>query len=93
MFFFFSFRSESLFIGNALDEVVDARDKWLAPNGLIFPDRCTLYLAALDDDLRRDRSNFWQHVYKFNMQPMVGAVNSEPYLLRVKRAKVIRKVF
>lgn len=81
--------SQSLFIENALDDVIDARDKWLKKKGLIFPDRCTLYLAALDDDLQRDRSNFWQHVYTFRMQAMIKAVNIEPYQLRVQPDKVI----
>lgn len=31
-----------------LDTVIFARDKWLAPGGLIFPDKATLYLTAIE---------------------------------------------
>lgn len=32
-----------------LDTVIFCRDKWLAPSGLIFPDKATLHLAGLED--------------------------------------------
>lgn len=32
-----------------LDTVLLARDKYLAPEGLIFPDTATIYLAAIED--------------------------------------------
>ena len=32
-----------------LDTVLLARDKYLKPGGLIFPDHATLYLAAIED--------------------------------------------
>lgn len=73
-----------MIIENGLDEVIGARDKWLSSNGLIFPDRCTLYLAALCDNFRRDRYNFWHDVYSFDMEPMIKSIISEPYLHRIR---------
>ena len=32
-----------------LDTVLLARDKYLKPGGLIFPDNATMYLAAIED--------------------------------------------
>ncbi len=32
-----------------LDTVLFARDKWLAPQGLLLPDRCTLSMLAIED--------------------------------------------
>lgn len=32
-----------------LDTVLYARDKYLAPDGLIFPDKATLFLAGIED--------------------------------------------
>lgn len=32
-----------------LDTVLWARDKWLAPHGLIFPDKASLHLVAIED--------------------------------------------
>lgn len=80
--------SHTLLCGNFLNELVDARNKWLAPNGLIFPDRCNMYITAIDDELSLDRSNYWQHVYTFDMRPMIPAVNSEPYLKCVNLERV-----
>ena len=38
-----------LFYESMLDTVLYARDKWLAPTGLMFPDRATLYVCAIED--------------------------------------------
>lgn len=32
-----------------LDSVLYARDKWLAPGGIMMPDRATMFIGALDD--------------------------------------------
>ena len=32
-----------------LDTVIYARDKWLVPGGLVFPDEAELYIAAIED--------------------------------------------
>lgn len=32
-----------------LDSVLFARDKWLAADGLMFPNSATMHIAALDD--------------------------------------------
>ena len=32
-----------------LDTVLYARNKWLAPGGLLMPDRCTLSMVAIED--------------------------------------------
>lgn len=83
-----SISRESLIIENGLDEVIDARDKWLASNGLIFPDRCTLYVAALSDNFRRNQGNFWHNVYSFGMEPMIESIILEPYLHRIRPDQV-----
>merc|ERR1711953_1524884 len=36
-----------LFYESMLDTVLYARDKWLAPGGLMFPDKATLYISAI----------------------------------------------
>lgn len=41
-----------------LDTVLLARDKYLKPGGLIFPDTATLYLAAIEDqEYKEDKIN------------------------------------
>lgn len=38
-----------LFYESMLDTVLFARDKWLVEGGLIFPDKATLSLVAIED--------------------------------------------
>ena len=41
-----------------LDTVLEARDRYLKPGGLIFPDRATLYIAAIEDqDYKEEKIN------------------------------------
>lgn len=37
-----------------LDTVLYARDQYLAPNGLIFPDKATIFLAGIEDGEYKD---------------------------------------
>jgi protein arginine N-methyltransferase 1 len=37
-----------------LDTVLYARDKYLAPNGLIFPDKATIFMAGIEDGEYKD---------------------------------------
>ena len=38
-----------LFYESMLDSVLFARDKWLSPSGLMFPDRVTFHVTAIED--------------------------------------------
>jgi hypothetical protein len=56
----------SLFYESMLDTVLYARDKWLKPDGLMFPDRATLYVCAIEVRIRViwiDRITF-ERLYK-----------------------------
>ena len=62
-----------------LETVIYARDKWLVPNGVVFPDKAVLYLAALEDGtVKRERFNFWENVYGFDMTPIKDVAMTEP---------------
>ncbi|VDN28191.1 unnamed protein product [Dibothriocephalus latus] len=43
-----------LFYESMLNTVLYARDKWLAPGGLIMPDHATLYICAIEDRQYKD---------------------------------------
>jgi len=70
-----------------LDTVLVARDKWLKPGGLIFPDRASMWVVAIEDaQYRRDKIDFWDDVYGFDMscikelailEPLVDVCNPE----------------
>lgn len=62
-----------------LDTVLWARDKWLAENGMIFPDSCSLYFSAIEDgDYRNEKIDWWSNVYGFNMQCLGEVALLEP---------------
>jgi type I protein arginine methyltransferase len=62
-----------------LDTVLFARDKWLIPNGIIFPDKAVMFLTAIEDgNVRRDRFDYWDDVYGFDMTPIKEIALSEP---------------
>lgn len=65
-----------------------ARDKWLSADGLIFPDRCTLFVSAIEDETYSNNT-FWQNVYGFDMSSIHNAVNSVPAQTHVRRRKLI----
>lgn len=49
-----------------LDTVLFARDKWLAPGGNLFPDKCSMFIQGVQDSTKR--FDFWDEVYGFNMR-------------------------
>lgn len=62
-----------------LDTVLWARDKWLKPDGLLFPDKATLYVTAIEDaEYREDKINFWDNVYGFDMSCIKELALVEP---------------
>eukprot|EP00186_Timspurckia_oligopyrenoides_P002216 CAMPEP_0182448064 /NCGR_PEP_ID=MMETSP1172-20130603/23151_1 /TAXON_ID=708627 /ORGANISM="Timspurckia oligopyrenoides, Strain CCMP3278" /LENGTH=361 /DNA_ID=CAMNT_0024644785 /DNA_START=285 /DNA_END=1370 /DNA_ORIENTATION=- len=68
-----------LFYESMLESVVFARDKWLKPGGLIFPDKCTLFLCAIEDaQYRAGKIDFWDDVYGLKMDCIKKIALSEP---------------
>ncbi|KAI9840537.1 MAG: type I protein arginine N-methyltransferase Rmt1 [Sclerophora amabilis] len=62
-----------------LDTVLYARDKYLAPNGLIFPDKATIFLAGIEDgDYKEEKIGFWDNVYGFDFTPLKDSALTEP---------------
>eukprot|EP00455_Lapot_gusevi_P020800 TRINITY_DN21985_c0_g2_i1.p1 TRINITY_DN21985_c0_g2~~TRINITY_DN21985_c0_g2_i1.p1 ORF type:complete len:549 (-),score=172.14 TRINITY_DN21985_c0_g2_i1:43-1689(-) len=55
-----------------LSTVLYARDRWLAPTGVVQPSSAQIFLSALDfNQYRRRQREFWSDVYGFNMARMV----------------------
>ncbi|GIY97601.1 protein arginine N-methyltransferase 3 [Caerostris extrusa] len=71
-----------------LDSVIYARDKFLAPGGHIFPDKCTIYIQAVCDMGQYKKYNeyvgFWDNVYGFKMNAMKNDVIKEANVEAVK---------
>lgn len=72
-----------------LDTVLVARDKWLKPGGMLFPDRATLYICAIEDQQYRDEKiDFWNNVYGFDMSVIREQALTEP-LVDIAEAKQV----
>ncbi|KAL2369697.1 protein arginine N-methyltransferase 1 [Blastomyces gilchristii SLH14081] len=62
-----------------LDTVLYARDNYLVPDGKIFPDKATVYLAGIEDgEYKDDKIGFWDNVWGFNYSPMKDVALTEP---------------
>merc|ERR1712012_896688 len=79
-----------LFYESMLDSVLFARDKWLADDGLMFPDRATLYVTAIEDrQYKDDKINWWDDVYGFDMSCIKKVALQEPLVDVVDRNQVV----
>ncbi|KAJ5908993.1 hypothetical protein N7495_001675 [Penicillium taxi] len=73
-----------------LDTVLYARDKYLNKGGLIFPDKATMYVAAIEDgDYKDDKIGFWDNVYGFDYSPMKSAALTEPLVDTVEMKALV----
>ncbi|KRT83604.1 methyltransferase [Oryctes borbonicus] len=79
-----------LFYESMLDTVLYARDKWLKPGGLLFPDRCSLFITAIEDRQYKDEKiNWWDDVYGFDMSSIRKVAISEPLVDVVDPKQVV----
>eukprot|EP00741_Cyanophora_paradoxa_P000462 tig00000405_g450.t1 len=73
-----------------LDTVLVARDKWLREGGFIFPDKATLYVAAIEDgDYKKEKIDFWENVYGFDMSCIKEIAMMEPLVDTVDHEAVV----
>jgi protein arginine N-methyltransferase 1 len=73
-----------------LNTVLFARDKWLAPGGLILPDKAQLYLAGIEDGRYKDEKiNWWDNVWGFDMSCLREVAIAEPLVDTVKARAII----
>ena len=67
-----------LLFESMLDSVIFARDKYLAPEGLMVPSHATVRTGILaDSEIRETCLNFWQDVYGFDMIAMASRTQDE----------------
>lgn len=79
-----------LFYESMLDTVLYARDKWLTPEGLLFPDKCSLYVCGIEDRQYKDEKiNWWSDVYGFNMSAIRKVAILEPLVDVVDPKQVV----
>lgn len=73
-----------------LDTVLLARDKYLKPDGLMFPDSATLFLAGLEDEAyKAEKIGFWDDVYGFDYSCIKELALREPLVDTVELRSVV----
>lgn len=79
-----------LFYESMLDTVLYARDKWLVEEGLLFPDKCSLYVCGIEDRQYKDEKiNWWSDVYGFDMSAIRKTAINEPLVDVVDPKQVV----
>ncbi|KAL3825242.1 hypothetical protein ACJIZ3_021271 [Penstemon smallii] len=75
---------------NMLNTVLYARDKWLVPDGLVLPDKASLYLTAIEDaDYKEEKIEFWNNVYGFDMSCIRKQSIAEPLVDTVEQKQIV----
>jgi len=73
-----------------LDTVLFARDKWLKPDGMIFPDRASIHIAAIEDgEYKEEKIGFWSNVYGFDYSCIKRCVMEEPIVDTVDENAIV----
>lgn len=75
---------------NMLNTVLYARNKWLVTDGLVLPDKASLYLTAIEDaDYKEDKIEFWNSVYGFDMRCIRKQAIAEPLVDIVDSKQIV----
>lgn len=62
-----------------VDTVLFARDKWLADDGCLFPDKARIHLCGIEDSqYRKEKLEFWDDVYGYSMGCIKATALTEP---------------
>ncbi|CAF4594297.1 unnamed protein product [Rotaria socialis] len=78
-----------LFYDSMIQSIIYARDKFLKPDGLIFPDRATMYMVGIEDrDYKEDKVEWWSSVYGYNMGCLKNYVMREPLVDTVDKRQI-----
>jgi len=79
-----------LFYESMLQTVLFARDKWLAADGLMFPDKASLHICAIEDrDYKDEKVNWWKNVYGFDMSCISNVALNEPIVDSVDSKQIV----
>lgn len=80
----------SLFYESMLDTVLFARDKWLdRENGMMFPDRCELYISAIEDGENKKIHHYWDDVHGLDMSMVTESSLKSSVIMPVRYDKVV----
>ncbi|PJF16710.1 Protein arginine n-methyltransferase [Paramicrosporidium saccamoebae] len=77
-----------------LDTVLYARDRYLATDGVILPNRASMVITAIEDaQYKEEKIHFWDNVYGFDMSSIKSWALREPLVDIVESRSVIGNEF
>merc|ERR1719305_1864387 len=80
----------ALLYESMLNTVLVARDKYLADDGILLPDKSTIVISAIEDQHYKDqRINWWDTVYGFDMSAIRKLATQEPLVDVVNPDQVV----
>lgn len=79
-----------LFYEFTLASVLFARDKWLAEGGLMFPDRLTFHVSAIEHlDYQEKKVNWWNNVYGIDMSSVGKSWRDRALVATISKERVV----
>lgn len=73
-----------------LGSVLYARDQWLKPGGMMFPDQAKLWLGAIEDaTFKHDKIEFWCDIHGIDMTVMRTQALREPVIDSIEKNHLI----
>jgi SAM-dependent methyltransferase len=79
----------ALFYESMLDSVLHMRDKYLASDGILLPDKSHVYVCTIEDqEYKDDKINWWDDVYGFDMSCIKKLATIEPIVDTVESSQI-----
>ena len=76
-----------------LKSVIYARDKFLVRDGLIFPDKATLYICGIqDEEFKQSKFKMWDNVYNVNMSCVKNVSFKDPFIDTFNKRNILSTI-
>ena len=76
-----------------LKKVIYARDRFMVKDGLIFPDKATLYIAGIqDEEFKQNKFEMWDNVYDVNMNCVKNVSFKDPLIDTIDKKNILSTI-
>lgn len=76
-----------------LKKVIYARDRFMVKDGLIFPDKATLYIAGIqDEEFKQNKFKMWDNVYDVNMNCVKNVSFKDPLIDTINKKNILSTI-
>ena len=76
-----------------LKKVIYARDRFMVKDGLIFPDKATLYICGIqDEEFKQNKFQMWDNVYNVNMSSVKNVSFKDPLIETFNKKNILSTI-